>query len=324
MSKCISLVFSLVVAVFSCSAQDRYDAKDFFGTSNPVIDITVADPDILVFNERDNSQYCLNGSILIIDADNVEVTGRAVVKSFCGSQGKGKDQLQVGAAGTNQPKAPQGCGGWNVNGCDGASGGTGGDGLDGGLGTDASFIRLRIVNISGNGTLTIASDGPEGGKGGQGGVGGNGGEGGDGKDRTCQTVCGQAGIGGDCGKGGTGGRGGVGGSSGRIEYLKSMEPLVGTKLFFTYAGGLGGFGGPGGLPGKPGSPGTAGGGNVCGGGCSGGEKGGRCGPEYTGISLEDLRSPNGTTIPPVEITSLTEPYKAKTKKPMKTKSKVAR
>jgi hypothetical protein len=309
-------------SVFSL-AQDRYDAKDFFGAPNPLglIDITVADPDVLVFNEKDNSQYCLNGSILLLEADNVEVTGKVIVRSFCGSQGKGKDQLQVGSGGTNQPKAPQGCGDYNVNGCDGASGGTGGDGAQGGSGTDAFFVRLRIVKVSGNGTITLASDGPEGGKGGPGGVGGNGGEGGDGKDRTCKTVCGQAGIGGDCGKGGTGGRGAQGGSSGRIEYLKSMEPLVGTKLFFSYGGGMGGFGGAGGLPGKPGSPGTGGGGGVCGGGCSGNEKGGRCGPEYAGISLEDVRGPSGSTITPVEIISLDEPYRPRTKKPMKARSK---
>jgi hypothetical protein len=319
MSKVICAAILSLTVIPLVNAQDKYDAKDFFGgpNSQKLIVITVADPDTLLFNEKDNDKYCLDGSRLILDADNVEVKGKAVVSSFCGSQGKGQDQLKPGQPGASQPKAGTGCGEYQVHGCRGATGGPADDGLQGGPGTDGGFIRLRVVNISGAGTLTFSGNGSEGGHGGIGGVGGNGGEGGDGKDRTCQTVCGQAGIGGDCGKGGAGGIGGQGGNSSQIEYLKTMVPLIGTKLFLIANGGFGGFGGPGGPAGKKGGPGTAGGGNICGGGCSGNEQPGRCGPDDVGYSREKERGPSGASLPPVEIISLQEPYRPKTVKPTK-------
>src|ERR1035437_4348351 len=125
-----------------------------------VIDIGVYAPDVLVFRESDRDSYCLNGASLIMDVDTIEVLGTVVVKSFCKDQGRGENNDTPGDAGASRGEAGNDCGPYRVDGCPGATGGIGGEGGKGKAGVtgkSASWIRLSISSLKGEGTLTVDS-----------------------------------------------------------------------------------------------------------------------------------------------------------------------
>ena len=141
--RCVMRAFWLYVLFcvipLTCSqAQERVDAREFFGSCKPpaVIDVNVDDPDVLVFDEKDNEYYCANGSSLLIGATNIELHGNIVIKSFC-----------------NAIKRIKSCDGKNAT-----------------VDTKAApvkrltrprFLKLEILHVTGDGTLTFSNTGSE-------------------------------------------------------------------------------------------------------------------------------------------------------------------
>lgn len=235
--------------------------------------------EVLVF---DGGELPLGGHNLIVIAPMAILRSETKILSFS----PGPISTKPDTAG-QAPTGPRGTGtgGWGGNGQIGETG------EDGDKGQSAGKVILRIGELTGEGSLSIALPGQAGGTGGKGGKGGNGGNGADGSDRKCPSGPGpkNGGGGGKGGRGGDGGAGGAAGNGGIITYPAILEQFVASgQLLLTTAAGEGGVGG---LPGDSGSGGAGGGagaGDYCGGGSDRGPRGGNLGPGSPGKN-----GPNG-------------------------------
>ena len=139
------------------------------------------------------------------------------------------------------------------------TGGTASTSTGGTGGTGGGVILMRVVSLSGNGT--IVSNGSNGTNGtGSGGNGGNGGNGGDGGQFLSGIILSNGGGGGGGGRGGQGGRGPGGGGAGGAGVI-AITTYTGTPGWtgtMSNAEGLGGTGGTGGTSGTSGTGGVGG------------------------------------------------------------------
>lgn len=285
-------IVSLAMAPKTGYAIERIYADEAIaraGNADPV-NISLEDDQVLVFSDRDNAKYVLNGRSLHINAKQVEVVGNVVIKMF--ASGPVAATGNAGATGSNavvRTTYP----GDGQNGKEGYRGRPGRVGDPGKIGDSAKTIILDIRNIEVNGgLLTIENEGQKGGTGGRGGTGGTGGRGGPGGngDKNWLGFCvidkGDGGTGGRGGTGGVGGPGGKGGNGGAISYRMPLQITIDRGLIK-----LSSTGGAGGIGGLPGRGGTGGVGGPPGGGC------GSAGPGRRGLrgSLSRGSSTTGST-----------------------------
>ena len=286
----IRVTFLLSVFAFGCPSwaapQEEVSGKGFFATdARKVIYIEVGKGQRLVLDQADNEKYVLNGKLLEIRADEVEVRGDVKIISSPKKGSDTQEKVGVGLTGDYGGKG-HGDGGGGVAGGEGHQGP---DGKPGGDGDSAHRVRLYVAKLIGSGSLTIDNSGAKGGTGGEGGKGGLGGKGGDGANRESGNGAGNGATGGTGGVGGKGGIGGTGGKGGDIEFTKTLcSALTSKKLSLLAKTGFGGDGGIGGLGGDGGARGEGGSGGGAGGG-GGGD------PGKKGLSRENERGPTGST-----------------------------
>lgn len=264
---------------------ERVDAADFFDlNAGSIVYIEIADSQVLVFNDQDNTKYVLHGRPLEIHAKTIETTGDVVVRSFSETE-HGRDTPGVPPTQPQAADKPQGQGSGD-NGQKGDNGGPGATGATGNPGDPSATFRLYIGAVTGAGSITFNSAGMKGGQGQEGGKGQNGQRGGKGHDRTSSDSPGDGGNGGDGGGGGQGGQGGIGGAGGDIVFDGQVCSLPAVHLASAESSG--------GDPGTPGKGGMAGGHGEGGGGCCtfGDTSGGKAGIS-DGINRQNEPGPRG-------------------------------
>ena len=233
---------------------ERVDAADFFDlNAGSIVYIEIADSQVLVFNDQDNSKYVLHGRPLEIHAKTIETTGNVVVRSFSENE-HGPDTPGVPPTQPQAPDKPQGPGSGD-NGQKGDNGAQGATGATGQPGDPSAMFRLYISAATGSGSITFNSAGMKGGPGQEGGKGQNGQRGGRGHDRSSSDSPGDGGNGGDGGIGGQGGQGGTGGAGGDIVFDTQMCLLTAVRLLSPESNG-GDPGTSGGMPGGHGEGGS--------------------------------------------------------------------
>jgi hypothetical protein len=273
------IVGGLCILAASVAHSEDVPAAQFFGPGSALDKwIVLAPGQVLVLGTATSAttEYILNGRDLIVEAPEVRVTGKVVIRAFK-TDSRGENRGVKGTAKAGRDGAPGNHDGTHKDcessGCPGIKGDTGETGEQGGTGGGAGRVWLNIGKLSGTGSLNIANDGQRGGTGGTGGKGGKGGTGGKGVDRDSDCTNrnggpGDGGRGGQAGKGGTAGQGGQGGSGGDVLYAPTLTKYLNKRFLVTAVGG------PGGDAGVPGQPGAVGNGNN-------GGSGSRCGGSGT-------------------------------------------